>query len=421
MVDSEEVLLTIILNYNGKEYSKKSLDFISYKELKIISKDEFKIPEEDLKYIEFQFINNKDNKDNKSLFIKNDNDIMDNLTEIDEYNYEIKLNISIDKSKPINEEEIIELKKEDNINSDNIVNEIDKENIDNNEVNELKNLVKTYENKIKELENKINLYKKKENERNNKKILLEISNTEKLLYKGNSDKYTNFNNEILSLQYLLDEKRKENEKNIIIYNNGNITYKGNTDKYTKLNNEILSLNKLLNEKKDEKKEIRNLFQICKNNYLHYKGNTDISNSLQTLKKENEELKGENSTYKYLLNERDAINIKINNKKKENEDHKKYIKDEFQKNFNDLKIRILNLMKKGKIDIDINNNKPNYKSKFEEILKNIEELKKKTTDKPAEDLNNNINKYNKNGGEFSTSMGKNNFKGDINSIMKENYY
>ena len=394
MVDSEEVLLTIILNYNGKEYSKKSLDFISYKELKIISKDEFKIPEEDLKYIEFQFINNKDNKDNKSLFIKNDNDIMDNLTEIDEYNYEIKLNISIDKSKPINEEEIIELKKEDNINSDNIVNEIDKENIDNNEVNELKNLVKTYENKIKELENKINLYKKKENERNNKKILLEISNTEKLLYKGNSDKYTNFNNEILSLQYLLDEKRKENEKNIMIYNNGNITYKGNTDKYTKLNNEILSLNKLLNEKKDEKKEIRNLFQICKNNYLHYKGNTDISNSLQTLKKENEELKGENSTYKYLLNERVAINIKIINKKKENEDHKKYIKDEFQKNFNDLKIRILNLMKKGKIDIDINNNKPNYKSKFEEILKNIEEIKKKR---------------------------KNNFKGDINSIMKENYY
>lgn len=412
MVDSEEVFLTIILNYNGEEYSKKSIDFISYNELKITTKDEFKIPEEDLKFIEFQFINDTNNK---SLFIKNDNDIMDNLIEIDEYNYEIKLNISIDKTKSINGEEKIELKKEDNIQSEKIVNEIDKENIDNNEINELKNIVRIYENKIKELENKINLYEKKENEQKNKKILLQISNIDTFLYKGNSDKNTNLNNENLSLNYLVDEKKKEKEKSIIIYNNDNITYIGNTEKYTKLNNEILSLKKLLTEKKEEKKEIKHSLQIYKNNELSYKGNTDIYTFLDKLKKENETLKGENSTLELIFKERYANAQKIKNKNIENENDKKYIKDEFKNNFNNLKNRILNIVQKGKIDIDINNNKPNYKNKFEEILKNIQELNKKITDKP------NINKINKNEGEFTTPMGKKNFQGDINSMIKDNYY
>jgi hypothetical protein len=57
--------------------------------------------EEDSKYIKY----NIKESENKIISIENDIDILNNMKKIDDYNYEIKLNLSLDKSNLIQEEE----------------------------------------------------------------------------------------------------------------------------------------------------------------------------------------------------------------------------------------------------------------------------------------------------------------------------
>ena len=100
-MDSKEVYLEIFISYDGKDYQKKSNEFIKFEELKSISIKEFNILEEDSKYIKY----NIKESENKIISIENDIDILNNMKKIDDYNYEIKLNLSLDKSNLIQEEE----------------------------------------------------------------------------------------------------------------------------------------------------------------------------------------------------------------------------------------------------------------------------------------------------------------------------
>ena len=95
-MDSEEVYLTIYINYNGKEFSDKTTCLPSLEEIKNKSKIEFNISEEDLKNIKFRYQNEK----NEFLDIKKDLDLIFNAKENNEYDFEIKLDIIIDT--PIN-------------------------------------------------------------------------------------------------------------------------------------------------------------------------------------------------------------------------------------------------------------------------------------------------------------------------------
>ena len=103
-MDSKEVYLEIFISYDGKDYQKKSNEFIKFEELKSISIKEFNILEEDSKYIKY----NIKESENKIISIENDIDILNNMKKIDDYNYEIKLNLSLDKNNLIQEEIIKE-------------------------------------------------------------------------------------------------------------------------------------------------------------------------------------------------------------------------------------------------------------------------------------------------------------------------
>ena len=174
-MDSKEVYLEIFISYDGKDYQKKSNEFIKFEELKSISIKEFNILEEDSKYIKY----NIKESENKIISIENDIDILNNMKKIDDYNYEIKLNISLDKNNLIQEEEIKEeinpeknMKKNDGVKNLIILfykKLLMKERMER-RIERVINCLKiakifkefndNYEKKIKDLENKIKNYEK---------------------------------------------------------------------------------------------------------------------------------------------------------------------------------------------------------------------------------------------------------------------
>ena len=114
-MDSEEVYLTIYINYNGKEFSDKTTCLPSLEEIKNKSKIEFNISEEDLKNIKFRYQNEK----NEFLDIKKDLDLIFNAKENNEYDFEIKLDIIIDIPINIDQEKNELINNEQNNNKDN--------------------------------------------------------------------------------------------------------------------------------------------------------------------------------------------------------------------------------------------------------------------------------------------------------------
>ena len=174
-MDSKEVYLEIFISYDGKDYQKKSNEFIKFEELKSISIKEFNILEEDSKYIKY----NIKESENKIISIENDIDILNNMKKIDDYNYEIKLNLSLDKNNLIQEEEIKEeinpeknMKKNDGVKNLIILfykKLLMKERMER-RIERVINCLKiakkfkefndNYEKKIKDLENKIKNYEK---------------------------------------------------------------------------------------------------------------------------------------------------------------------------------------------------------------------------------------------------------------------
>ena len=170
-MDSKEVYLEIFISYDGKDYQKKSNEFIKFEELKSISIKEFNILEEDSKYIKY----NIKESENKIISIENDIDILNNMKKIDDYNYEIKLNLSLDKNNLIKEE--IKLPEKNLKKNDGVKNLIIlfykkllmKERMER-RIERVINCLKiakkfkefndNYEKKIKDLENKIKNYEK---------------------------------------------------------------------------------------------------------------------------------------------------------------------------------------------------------------------------------------------------------------------
>ena len=97
-MDNKDVYLKIIINYNGQEFSKTVIEFISLEELKKLIMKEYNILESDYQYIK---LNYKNKTNNKSFLIENDYDIITNAEEIDEYNYMIRLELILDNPKEI--------------------------------------------------------------------------------------------------------------------------------------------------------------------------------------------------------------------------------------------------------------------------------------------------------------------------------
>ena len=93
-MDTKDVKLNIILNYDGKKYEKRFTYQPSLEKIKNMSKQVFVI-EDDI--FNVTMYNNKDKKP-KSI-IKSDEDLMQLMKEIDEYHYEINLELSFDKTK----------------------------------------------------------------------------------------------------------------------------------------------------------------------------------------------------------------------------------------------------------------------------------------------------------------------------------
>ena len=93
-MDTKDVYLNIILNYDGQKYEQTFTDFQSLKEIKNMSKQVFEIEDDIFNVTKY---NNKDKKP-KSI-IESDRYLMLLMEEIDDYNYKINLELPFDKSK----------------------------------------------------------------------------------------------------------------------------------------------------------------------------------------------------------------------------------------------------------------------------------------------------------------------------------
>lgn len=204
-MDNNEVYLTISINYNGQSHTEKSKDFISFEDIKNKSKIEFNIPEEDYKYMKLRL---KNDTNNETIFIENDSDIIFKSTEKDEYNYEMTIDLTIDKNNSIQvEEKKIELMK-DGQNEESNKNSIISENT-----------------KIENEEKKVDINNEKEmSDAKNDSINMSYNNNDKNKILNKTE---NNNNNI---------KKNQRKKNVIIDNNeieNNNLYK--TEINTKVN------------------------------------------------------------------------------------------------------------------------------------------------------------------------------------------
>ena len=280
-MDSKEVYLEIFISYDGKDYQKKSNEFIKFEELKSISIKEFNILEEDSKYIKY----NIKESENKIISIENDIDILNNMKKIDDYNYEIKLNLSLDKNNLIQEEEIKEeinlpeknLKKNDGVKNLIILfykKLLMKERMER-KIERVINCLKiakkfkefndNYKKKIKDLENKIKDYEKNNFQPKNnmplnndifqdKKDIIfnddEINKIKDKIKKSENYLKDLFNNNLNKIKALKEESINtiNNSKNNLIDNN-KVIYKEKLNKILYNIKEINNKNKQNENKK----------------------------------------------------------------------------------------------------------------------------------------------------------------------------
>ena len=97
-MDKTLVNLEICIKYGNNEnpYKNKFTEFKTFEELKDISIKHFNIQEEEL--IDIIIFVSLEELENKSFIVKNDNDLISCMKEIDEYNYSINLELSFDKT-----------------------------------------------------------------------------------------------------------------------------------------------------------------------------------------------------------------------------------------------------------------------------------------------------------------------------------
>jgi len=294
-MDSKEVYLEIFISYDGKDYQKKSNEFIKFEELKSISIKEFNILEEDSKYIKY----NIKESENKIISIENDIDILNNMKKIDDYNYEIKLNLSLDKNNLIQEEEIKEeinlpeknLKKNDGVKNLIILfykKLLMKERMER-KIERVINCLKiakkfkefndNYKKKIKDLENKIKDYEKNNFQPTNnrplnndifqdKKDIIfnddEINKIKDKIKKSENYLKDLFNNNLNKIKALKEESINtiNNSKNNLIDNN-KVIYK---EKLNKILNNIQKFNNKIKQNENKKFKGQTPTPLCSKNF-----------------------------------------------------------------------------------------------------------------------------------------------------------
>ena len=375
-MDSEEVYLTIYINYNGKEFSDKTTCLPSLEEIKNKSKIEFNISEEDLKNIKFRYQNEK----NEFLDIKKDLDLIFNAKENNEYDFEIKLDIIIDIPINIDQEKNELINNEQNNNKDN-------------------NIIS--EKIVNDDENNINIGINNSNIKNDFKIINDAINNnnngqEKILDidKEKKEKVLNDENKIDN-QDLKDDKIKvleieiknnnENEEKLNkkdnIENSSIIIDMGETPEGNEIINQNIDVN-------DAEMNQNNVFEAIRKNINNLK--VEIKNSFELIKTEAQEKP------KKLGKEVNIIFEKI--------------LEENQKDFDSKKNSLLSYLKNKYV----NNNKYNIKEKLNELLKEIKNIKNKAKNNKVPYINN-IKENGYDNFRAETPYGNKNFNPYINNF------
>ena len=92
-MDKKDVYLKIVINYEGQKFEKTFIDFQTLEEIKDISKNEFKINDDIFNKLQYKCIIEPGKE---SKIITNDDDLIILMKPIDDYNYEINLELSLD-------------------------------------------------------------------------------------------------------------------------------------------------------------------------------------------------------------------------------------------------------------------------------------------------------------------------------------
>ena len=92
-MDKKDVYLKIVINYEGQKFEKTFIDFQTLEEIKDISKNEFKINDDIFNKLQYK-CTTEPGKESK--IITNDDDLIILMKPIDDYNYEIDLELSLD-------------------------------------------------------------------------------------------------------------------------------------------------------------------------------------------------------------------------------------------------------------------------------------------------------------------------------------
>ena len=366
-MDNKEVYLTISINYDGKLHTKKSSDFISFEDIKNISKNEFHISEEDYKYMKLRI---KNDTNNETIFIENDADIIFKSTEKDENNYEITIDLTIDKNPSIQIHEEKKEKIKDEQNENNNKNNIISENI-----------------KIEKAETI--------DENNNNKELMDNKG-------DNINMSCNHNDKNLILN---KDKKKEKNQKLAKY-----LKKLAILKYKKIINELENeINDEDNKIKDvlikkeniiinEKIPLKKQFEICNRNNFSFK-----SLNIEQLKKLGEEQK---NCLKLIFKD---IKEKPQKFSEEMDNYNKKIQKELENYFSIVNNNFSSLIEKYKKIIN------NYEDNQKKIIKELQEIKKQLDDKKKEKINlaPNINIKEENG---DTPFGNRNVNPNINDVL-----
>ena len=194
-MDKTLVNLEIYIKYENNEntYKSKFTEFKTFEELKNISKKYFNIQKEE--EIEMMKFTSLEELENKSFIVNNDNDLISCMKEIDEYNFSINLELSIDKTILENKKKLKQL----------FLNKSYQEFL-----SSLKLLEKWLDLK-KELNEKIKYYIKN-SQGSLYGLLKEFPNTITLSKKENDEKINNIDDNLFCSKLVLDIREKFNKK-----------------------------------------------------------------------------------------------------------------------------------------------------------------------------------------------------------------
>ena len=387
-MNTGKVYLIIIIKYKNKKYKFETEDLLNYKDLKLKSINYFDINKEKEEFMEFIYLD----EDNDKNILGYKDKVFDAAREIDNGNYLLELELTInepDKNK--NNNEIIFVKKDnENKNKNKILeNNENNENKENkkieNELNhKLNKLHLLYKNKIKNIKQDIIQIFNKYNELEK---IIEIKNDINDIDMGNNINKDNDNNSIN--ENILEEKDKPNLDNSIhiehslILNNEvvnistddrekeyNLIYKENDNEDWEEVKEDIEKEKV---PKNKNSKINALFNFIKKN----KPDDKINSCLEEIKNIIKKINKNNIEEDYIVNGKNIYKImeKNNlNKKQINDYMFNYIFNGAHRKSKEDKITYYNILKKINYYIEIEKiNKSIYKLLEKENKINYENI------------------------------------------------